>query len=113
MRSSSSGGTPDAASATGPTSAPFCSRECSGSFAGLRSAQAHPADSPPTRRDTINAVVNRMTAPQIRSLIAISENESFDAAARSLRIAQPSCIVPPGNLSAISGERSTSAPHTA
>ena len=59
-------------------------------FAGLRSALRDPADSPPTRRDTINAVVNRMTAPQIRSLIAISENESFDAAARSLRIAQPS-----------------------
>jgi DNA-binding transcriptional LysR family regulator len=34
--------------------------------------------------------VNRITGPQLRSLIAISENPSFDAAARSLQISEPS-----------------------
>lgn len=36
------------------------------------------------------AALGRITRPQLRSLIAISENPSFDAAARALRIAQPS-----------------------
>ena len=36
------------------------------------------------------AALGRITRPQLRSLIAISENQSFDAAARALRIAQPS-----------------------
>jgi LysR family transcriptional regulator of gallate degradation len=34
--------------------------------------------------------LNRLTGPQIRSLIAVSENTSFDAAARSLSISEPS-----------------------
>jgi LysR family transcriptional regulator, regulator for genes of the gallate degradation pathway len=34
--------------------------------------------------------VNRITRPQPRSLVAISENASFDAAARSSGISQPS-----------------------
>jgi LysR family transcriptional regulator, regulator for genes of the gallate degradation pathway len=42
------------------------------------------------RREVIDAVVRRISKPQIRSLIAISESQSFDAAARSLRISEPS-----------------------
>ena len=49
--------------------------------AGGRSAAASPS-SP--------AALGRITRPQLRSLIAISENPSFDAAARALRIAEPS-----------------------
>ncbi len=37
-----------------------------------------------------DVIVNRITGPHIRSLIAISENNSFGAAARSLRMSQPS-----------------------
>jgi LysR family transcriptional regulator, regulator for genes of the gallate degradation pathway len=41
-------------------------------------------------RQGMDASINRMTRPQLRSLIAISENSSFDAAARSLKISEPS-----------------------
>lgn len=37
-----------------------------------------------------DAALARITRPQLRSLIAISENQSFDAAARALHIAEPS-----------------------
>jgi LysR family transcriptional regulator, regulator for genes of the gallate degradation pathway len=37
-----------------------------------------------------DVAVNRITGPHIRSLIAVSENNSFGAAARSLNISQPS-----------------------
>jgi LysR family transcriptional regulator, regulator for genes of the gallate degradation pathway len=39
---------------------------------------------------TANVTLNRITGPQIRSLIAVSENNSFDAAARALAISEPS-----------------------
>jgi LysR family transcriptional regulator, regulator for genes of the gallate degradation pathway len=39
---------------------------------------------------TPDVALNRLTGPQIRSLIAVSENSSFDAAARSLSISEPS-----------------------
>lgn len=48
---------------------------------GARSAAA--SQSPP-------AALGRITRPQLRSLIAISENSSFDAAARTLHVAEPS-----------------------
>jgi len=54
----------------------------------LRSALTEPNS--PAGRQSIDATVNRMTRPQLQSLIAVSENPSFDAAARSLRISQPS-----------------------
>ncbi len=38
----------------------------------------------------LDITLRRMTAPQIRSLIAVSESHSFDAAARSLAISEPS-----------------------
>lgn len=37
-----------------------------------------------------DVAVHRITGPHIRSLIAVSQNNSFDAAARSLKISQPS-----------------------
>jgi DNA-binding transcriptional LysR family regulator len=37
-----------------------------------------------------NVALNRITGPQIRGLIAVSENNSFDAAARALAISEPS-----------------------
>jgi LysR family transcriptional regulator of gallate degradation len=46
--------------------------------------------SSPVSRQSIDAAVNRITRPQLQSLIAVSENLSFDAAARSLGISQPS-----------------------
>src|ERR1700719_51278 len=56
----------------------------------LRSALTEPGGNSPTGRQSINATINRMTRPQLQSLIAVSENPSFDAAARSLKISQPS-----------------------
>jgi LysR family transcriptional regulator of gallate degradation len=56
----------------------------------LRSALTEPSGSSPAGRQNIDATVNRMTRPQLQSLIAVSENLSFDAAARSLGISQPS-----------------------
>jgi LysR family transcriptional regulator of gallate degradation len=44
----------------------------------------------PAGRQSTDATVNRITRPQLQSLIAVSENSSFDAAARSLKISQPS-----------------------
>jgi LysR family transcriptional regulator, regulator for genes of the gallate degradation pathway len=41
-------------------------------------------------RQALDGAVNRMTGPRLRGLIAISESSSFDAAARSLGISQPS-----------------------
>jgi LysR family transcriptional regulator of gallate degradation len=38
----------------------------------------------------LEVVINRITGPQIRSLIAVSENNSFGSAARSLKISEPS-----------------------
>ena len=40
--------------------------------------------------EALHAAVGRITRPQLRGLIAISENPSFDAAARSMRISEPS-----------------------
>ncbi len=37
-----------------------------------------------------DVTLNRITGPQIRGLIAVSENHSFDAAARALAISEPS-----------------------
>ena len=48
-------------------------------------AGGHPAPS----RQTLE-MTNKITKPQLRSLLAIYESESFDAAARRLRISQPS-----------------------
>jgi DNA-binding transcriptional LysR family regulator len=56
----------------------------------LRSALIEPSASPPTGRQSMDATVNRITRPQLQSLIAVSEHPSFDAAARSLKISQPS-----------------------
>jgi LysR family transcriptional regulator, regulator for genes of the gallate degradation pathway len=41
-------------------------------------------------RQSMDATINRITRPQLQSLIAVSEHPSFDAAARSLKISQPS-----------------------
>jgi DNA-binding transcriptional LysR family regulator len=56
----------------------------------LRSALTEPSGSSPAGRQSLDATVNRITRPQLQSLIAVSENLSFDAAARSLWISQPS-----------------------
>ena len=57
-------------------------------FAHLRAALADLGTS--AGRQSIDATVNRITGPQLRSLIAISENPSFDAAARAVQISEPS-----------------------
>jgi DNA-binding transcriptional LysR family regulator len=59
-------------------------------FEKLREALADPGTSSSAGRQSIDATVKRITGPQLRSLIAISENPSFDAAARSLKISEPS-----------------------
>lgn len=38
----------------------------------------------------LDVVINRITGPQMRGLIAVSESSSFSAAARSLKISEPS-----------------------
>jgi DNA-binding transcriptional LysR family regulator len=59
-------------------------------FAHIRAALSDLGTISSAGRQSINAIVNRITGPQLRSLIAISENPSFDAAARSLQISEPS-----------------------
>jgi len=59
-------------------------------FELLRAALADLGTISSAGRQSIEATVNRITGPQLRSLIAISENASFDAAARSLQISEPS-----------------------
>jgi LysR family transcriptional regulator, regulator for genes of the gallate degradation pathway len=60
-------------------------------FDHIRSALIEPVVGGPfTSRQALEAVINKITRPQIRSLIAVAENHSFDAAARRLRISQPS-----------------------
>ena len=56
----------------------------------LRSALTEPGGGSPAGRQSIDATVNRMTRPQLQSLIAVAGHPSFDAAARSLKISQPS-----------------------
>src|ERR1700686_3808106 len=56
----------------------------------LRSALTEPSGNAAAGRQSLDATVNRITRPQLRSLIAVSEHPSFDAAARSLKISQPS-----------------------
>jgi LysR family transcriptional regulator of gallate degradation len=60
-------------------------------FDHIRSALAEPAVGAPFGgRQSIDGVINKLTRPQLRSLIAISENQSFQAAARWLGVAEPS-----------------------
>ena len=60
-------------------------------FDHIHSALTEPVvGSPFTGRQSADAIIRKLTRPQVRSLIAISENQSFDAAARWLKIAQPS-----------------------
>jgi DNA-binding transcriptional LysR family regulator len=60
-------------------------------FGHVRSALSEPAIGAPfTGRLGVDAIINKLTNPQLRCLIAVSESESFEAAARSLGIAQPS-----------------------
>jgi DNA-binding transcriptional LysR family regulator len=56
----------------------------------LRSALTEATGNSLAGRQSVDATVNRMTRPQLQGLIAVSENLSFDAAARSLGISQPS-----------------------
>jgi DNA-binding transcriptional LysR family regulator len=58
-------------------------------FENLRAALTDFCGNAPAGRQSIDAVVHRITRPQLQSLIAVSENPSFDAAARSLGISQP------------------------
>jgi LysR family transcriptional regulator, regulator for genes of the gallate degradation pathway len=59
-------------------------------FEDLRAALAEFSGAVPAGRQDIDATMHRITRPQLQSLIAISEKSSFDAAARSLKISQPS-----------------------
>ena len=60
-------------------------------FDHIRSAIGEPAVGAHfAGRRSVEAIINKLTRPQLRSLIAISGNQSFEAAARSLGIAQPS-----------------------
>jgi LysR family transcriptional regulator of gallate degradation len=56
----------------------------------LRTALTEPGGNITAGRQSVDATINRMTRPQLQSLIAVAENPSFDAAARSLKISQPS-----------------------
>jgi LysR family transcriptional regulator, regulator for genes of the gallate degradation pathway len=60
-------------------------------FDHIRSGLSEPAVGRPfTGQQCPDVLTNKITRPQLRSLIAISENQSFEAAARWLRISQPS-----------------------
>src|SRR5262249_25753380 len=60
-------------------------------FDHVRLALAEPAVGAPfTGRQGVDAIVNKLTRPQLRCLISVAGNGSFGAAARTLGIAQPS-----------------------
>jgi len=59
-------------------------------FQHLRSALTEPSGNAAAGWQSMDATINRLTRPQLQSLIAVSEHPSFDAAARSLKISQPS-----------------------
>src|SRR5277367_3897393 len=59
-------------------------------FDQLRGALSEAGATGPSGAPTSNIAVNRVTGPQIRTLIAVSESNSFGAAARLLKISEPS-----------------------
>ena len=59
-------------------------------FAHLQAALRESSGRSAATNQSPPAAPARITRPQLRSLIAISENPSFDAAARALQIAEPS-----------------------
>ena len=59
-------------------------------FDQLRVALSDGGAGAPNGAPALSIAINRITGPQIRSLIAVSENNSFDSAARALRISEPS-----------------------
>jgi LysR family transcriptional regulator, regulator for genes of the gallate degradation pathway len=67
-------------------------------FEDLRAALTEFGGGAPAGRMDIDATMHRITRPQLQSLIAIAENSSFDAAARSLRISEPSLHRPAREL---------------
>ena len=60
-------------------------------FDHIRAALAEPALAGASAgRPSADAIMNKITKPQLRGLIAISENHSLDAAARWLELSEPS-----------------------
>jgi LysR family transcriptional regulator of gallate degradation len=59
-------------------------------FDQLRAALSEIGPAAPLGAPALDVAVNRITGPQIRALIAVSENNSFGAAARTLQISEPS-----------------------
>lgn len=59
-------------------------------FERLRFAVSDAANAGNDNTPALDVVINRITGSQMRSLIAVSENNSFDSAARSLKISEPS-----------------------
>jgi LysR family transcriptional regulator of gallate degradation len=59
-------------------------------FGQLRVALSEDGTVAPFGPPALDVAVNRITGPQIRTLIAVSENNSFGAAARALKISEPS-----------------------
>jgi LysR family transcriptional regulator of gallate degradation len=59
-------------------------------FGQLRAAVSENGTAPPFGVPALDVAVNRITGPQIRTLIAASENNSFGSAARTLKISEPS-----------------------
>jgi LysR family transcriptional regulator of gallate degradation len=68
-------------------------------FDHIGSALSEPViGSPFVGREALAASVNKITGPQMRSLIAIAESPSIEAAARRLAISQPSLYRPARDL---------------
>lgn len=59
-------------------------------FDQLHAALSETGAAAPSGSPALEVAVNRITGPQIRALIAASENNSFSSAARSLKISEPS-----------------------
>src|SRR5437763_16814853 len=59
-------------------------------FDHLRAAVEEVAGGNPSASRLAQEVAGKITRPQLRSLLAIYQSESFDAAARHLQISQPS-----------------------
>ncbi len=59
-------------------------------FDQLRAALGEIGTVAPFGPPALDVAMNRITGPQIRTLIAVSENNSFGAAARALKISEPS-----------------------
>ena len=82
-------------------------------FDHIRAALGEPAFAGAATGRPLADAINKITRPQLRGLIAVSENDSLEAAARWLGISSLRCTGPPGSLNGCCGAASFNEPPAA